>query len=113
MAKKSISRKRARGKQIRAGTVFGSGAELVRSAVTVLDQEMAIGVTAAQAVQQRLDREQKIDRADFSSALQRFQTDAHDLVNSLNAQLSGDRLPQNVELAKRYITRANDMIDLA
>jgi hypothetical protein len=112
MAKKSISRNRGRGKHARSARVFGQGAELVRQAASILDQEMAVGVTAAKAVQQRLDREQKIDPADFRNALQRFQGEAHALVNSLNAQLAQDKLPQNVELAKRYITRANDLIDL-
>jgi hypothetical protein len=93
--------------------VFGASAELVRSAAVVLDQEMAIGVTAAKAVQQRVAKERKIDPADFRDAVQRFQTDARDIVNSLDAQLTGSRLPQNVELARRFITRANDMVDLA
>jgi hypothetical protein len=97
----------------RAARVFGASAELVKSAAVVLDSEMAVGITAAKAVQQRLDRERRIEPADFRDAVQRFQTDARDLANSLDAQLTGSRLQPNVDLARRFVTRANDMIDLA
>jgi hypothetical protein len=97
----------------RAAGVFGASAELVRSAAFVLDQEMAIGITAAQAVQQRVASEKRIDPADFRDAMQRFQSDAHDIVTSLEGQLAGSKLPQNIDLAKRFITRAGDMVDLA
>ena len=110
---KKPGKSQRRTEQPRAGTVFGAGAELVREAAVVLDQEMAIGMTAAKAVQQRLAQEHRIEPADFKDALQRFQTDAHDLVNSLTAQLTGDRLAPNVQLAEQFIARANDMIDLA
>jgi hypothetical protein len=116
VAKEGMMAKRA-GKRLprapRAARVFGASAELVRSAALVLDAEMAVGITAAKAVQQRLDREGRIDPADFREAVQKFQTDAHDLANSLDAQLTGSRLQPNVDLARRFITRANDMIDLA
>jgi hypothetical protein len=98
---------------VRAASVLGASAELVRQAAVILDQEMAVGVTAAKAVQQRLARERRIEPADFREAMQRFQSDARDIVNSLNAQVAGEKLNQNVELAKRFITRASDMIDLA
>jgi hypothetical protein len=114
MAKRAGKAKRRKSpKAARAAGVFGASAELVRAAAVVLDQEMAIGVTAAKAVQQRAAKERRIDPADFRDAMQRFQTDARDLVNSLDAQLTGSRLPQNVELARRFVTRANDMVDLA
>ena len=106
-------RRQGNRKQQQAARVFGAGSELVRSAAVVLDQEMAIGITAAKAVQKRIAEEGRIEPADFRDAMQRFQTDARDLVNSLDAQLTGSKLPQNVELAKRFIARANDMVDLA
>lgn len=113
MAKKARkARRRGLPKAPRAASVLGASAELVRSAAVVLDSEMETGITAAKAVQQRVAHERRIEPADFRDAMQRFQSDAHDIVNSLDAQLSGSRLPQNVELAKRFITRANDMVDL-
>ncbi len=114
MAKRaSKSKGRRRMKVERPSTVFGVSAEVVRSAALVLDQEMAVGVTAAKSVQQRLAKERRFEASDFKDALLRFQTDARDIVNSLDAQLTGSRLPQNVEVAKRFIGRANDMVDLA
>jgi hypothetical protein len=114
MAKRvAKAKRRSRGKVEKVSTVFGSSAELVRAAASVLDQEMAVGIEAAKAVQQRVSRERKVETSDFKEAMARFQTDARDVVSSLEAQLGGSRLPQNVELAKRFLTRANDMVDLA
>lgn len=74
---------------------------------------MARGVAAAKAVQKRLATEKRIEPADFRDALQRFQTEGRDIVAALEKQITGSLLSQNVELAKKAIARANDMIDLA
>jgi hypothetical protein len=113
MAKRARKTGTARENEPRAASVFGAGAELVRSAAVVLDNELAVGITAAKAVQQRVDRERRVDAADFTDALQRFQSDAHDLVNSLDGQLSGAKLQQNLDLAKKFIAQTNDIVDLA
>ena len=113
MKKPGRPRKQRRPKEQRAASVLGASAELVRAAAGILDEEMAIGVTAAKAVQTRLATEGRFEPADFKEALLRFQSDAHEVVNSLDAQLVAPRLTPNVDLAKRFIMRANDMVDLA
>jgi len=113
MAKQAGRKRTARENELRAAGVFGNAAELVRSAAFVLDAELAVGITAAKAVQQRVDSERRIDAADFRDALARFQTDAHDLVNSLQGQISGSKLQQNLDLATKFISQTNDIVDLA
>jgi len=48
----------------------------VKDAAALLDEELAAGIQAAQQVQQRFRKQGRIDPADFSDALQRFQADA-------------------------------------
>ena len=108
MRKRTTRRRKTR----EAARLLGGGVELVRSAAVLLDQELAVGVTAAKAVQQRVQRERRVDAADFREALQRFQANGRELVTAISSQLDGSKLTQNVELAKRFIAKANDLVDL-
>src|SRR5262249_60272680 len=92
--------------------VGAARADVLRAAAVILDEEMVVGISAAKAMQQRIAKEGKIDPVDFKEAMQRFQADAHDIISSLNGQLSGKRLSSNAEIAKQFVERANDMVDL-
>jgi hypothetical protein len=113
MAKRAGKRRKRRVTAAEVRSTLGAGAELVRLAANVLDSELAVGIEAAKAVQKRVDRERRIDARDFNDALQRFRADAHEVVNSLDAQISGAKLQQNLDLAKKIISQANDAVDLA
>jgi len=89
-----------------------TGAEIVKAAARLLDQEMAIGITAAKAVQQRLQKERRIEPSDFKEALTRFQADARDIINALDHQLDGRQLRENTELAKQFVAKTNDLLDV-
>jgi hypothetical protein len=75
-----------------------TGAQIVKAAARLLDQEVALGITAAKAVQQRLQRERRVESTDFKAALARFQADARDIINALDRQLDGTQLRENTEL---------------
>ena len=114
VAKRTLSEPHAsRKKAAHEVRQFGdAGGEIVKAAARLLDQEMAVGITAAKAVRQRLQKERRIESADFSDALNRLQTDARDVINALDHQLDGSRLRENTELAKRFVAKTNDLLEL-
>jgi aminoglycoside/choline kinase family phosphotransferase len=78
----------------------------------LLDEELASGIVAAKQVQQRFQKERRIDPGDFKDALTRFQGDAHDVVNLLNDQFAEMRSDENAELVKRFTGNAHSLLDL-
>ncbi len=112
-AKRMAKAARARKQSARKVRAFGdTGGEIVRAAARLLDQEMAVGIAAAKAMQQRLRKERRIDSADFNEALQRLHADAQELIKSGGYQLDGRRLTQNTELAREFLAKTNELLEL-
>jgi len=86
--------------------------QIVREAAALLDDEVAAGIVAARQMQERFGRERKIDPADFQDSLQRFQGDAHEVVNMLNHQFSEFRSDENAELVSRFVANTHDLLDV-
>jgi hypothetical protein len=95
-------------KDISAGT-----SQIVKQAAALLDEELAAGIVAANQVQERFRKERRIDPADFSDALQRFQADAHEVIQLLNDRLNEMRSDENFAVVKNLVERSHDMVDLA
>lgn len=89
-----------------------SSSQIVKDAAGLLDEELASGIVAAKQVQQRFQKERRINPADFKDALTRFQGDAHDVVNLLNDQFAEMRSDENTELVKRFTGNAHSLLDL-
>ena len=89
-----------------------SSSQIVKDAAVLLDEEIASGIVAAKQVQQRFQKERRIDPGDFKDALTRFQGDAHDAVNLLNDQFAELRSDENAELVKRFTDNAHSLLDL-
>jgi hypothetical protein len=90
-----------------------STSQIVKDAAALLDEELAAGIVAANQMQKRFRKEGRVDPADFSDALQRFQADAHEVITLLNDRLNDARSDQNFELVKNLVNRSHDMVDLA
>lgn len=90
-----------------------STAQIVKDAAALLDEELAAGIVAANQVQQRFRKEQRVDPGDFSQALQRFQADAHEVITLLNDRLNDMRSQENFDLVKNLVNRSHDMVDMA
>ena len=88
-------------------------AQIVKDAAALLDEELAAGIVAANQVQRRFRRERRIDPADFSNALQRFEADAHEVITLLNERLDEMRSDENFAVVKNLMNRSHDMVDLA
>jgi hypothetical protein len=97
----------------RLDQISRSTSQIVKDAAALLDEELAAGIVTANQVQQRFRKEGRIDARDFSSALQRFQTDAHEVIRLLNDRLNEMRSQENFDLVKNLVDRSHDMVDLA
>jgi hypothetical protein len=85
----------------------------VKDAAALLDEELAAGTLASKQVQGRFRQERRVDQADFSDALQRFQADAHEVITLLNDRLNDMRSQENFALVKNLVNRSHDMVDIA
>jgi hypothetical protein len=108
---KSARRTEKRGQ--RFGQIGATTSRIVMDAAALLDEEVAAGIVAAKRVQERFQKERRIEPADFSEALQRFRSDAHDIVNTLNDQFTRLRSPENDELIGRLLKDTHNLLDLA
>ena len=86
---------------------------IVKDAAAILDEEVASGIIAARQVQERFKRENRIDPKDFESALQKFNADAHEVLNLLSQQIDELHHKDNVELTRRMMDKTHDVLDLS
>src|SRR5215467_8897163 len=97
----------------RLDSISRNTSQIVKDAAALLDEEVAAGIVAARRMQQRFQKERRIAPSDFQDALQKFQADAHEVISLLNDQISEIRSEENVQLAKRMVSRTHDVVDLA
>jgi len=90
-----------------------SSSQIVKDAAVLLDEEIAAGIVAAKQMQQRFQKKRRIDPADFKSLIQKFQSDAHEVVNLFSDQIAELRSKENTELVDNLVRRAHDALDLA
>jgi hypothetical protein len=93
--------------------ISNATSKIIHEAGALLDEEMAIGIVAAKQMQRRFEKERRLDTADFQDALQRFQSDGHELVNLVDNQLAEFRTEENAELTRRLMSNVHDLLDLA
>lgn len=104
--------RRGGGDKQRFAQLNSATSQIVRQAAELLDEEVAAGVVAARQMQDRFNRERRIDPADFQGSLQRFQSDAHEVVTLLDQQFAELRSEENAELVSRLVSNAHDLVDV-
>lgn len=90
-----------------------NSSQIVKQAASLLDDELAAGIVTAKQVQERFQKERRVDPSDFKETVQRLQTQAHEAVNQLNSKVSEASSKENVELLQRLIDNSHDLLDLA
>jgi hypothetical protein len=110
---KSRERNSSRQGSARLRKISKSSAQIVKDAAALLDEELAAGIVAAKQVQRRFRKDRHIDPNDFKKSLEKFQGDAHEVVGLLDEQLSGLRLKENSNFARRLLRNTHDVVDLA
>jgi len=96
----------------RFGRISSGASEIVKQAATLLDEEMAAGIVAARQMQDRFQKDRRVDPADFRNALVRFQNDAHQIVSLLDAQFAALRSQENADVINRFTANAHSLLDL-
>ena len=89
-----------------------SSSQIVIDAANLLDEEMASGIVAAKQMQQRFRKERRINPGDFKDALNKFQGDAHEMVNMLNDQFGELQSEETSKLVNRLNRNTHDLLDL-
>jgi len=111
MAKKA-GRADAGKRRAQIDRIGNAGAEIVRQAASLLDEEMSAGIVAARAMQKRLRSERRIDPVDFKPTLDRFQANAHAVVDQLGQQVGTMLSKKDAELALRFVDSTHELLDL-
>lgn len=86
--------------------------QIVTEAAALLDEELAAGIVAARRMEDRFQRERRIDSADFQEALSRFQNDAHEVVNLLHRQFTDLQTKENQEVIAKLVDNSHSLLDL-
>lgn len=110
--RKTAPRRRTAKPDPRFERIGSSTSEIVKQAATLLDEEIAAGIVAARQVQDRFQRERRIDPGDFRNVLARLQSDAHQMVSLLDDQFAALRSEENAEIINRFTANAHGLLDL-
>jgi len=86
--------------------------QIVKEAAVLLDDEIAAGIVAAKQMQQRFQRERRIDPGDLKAMLARFRNDAHEVVTAISDQFAELRSEENTEIANRFAANAHGLLDV-
>lgn len=117
MKKQMPPSKNARPRSEKSGRRFSrigaSTSQIVLDAAALLDEEVAAGIVAARRIQDRFQKERRFEPGDLDEVLQRFRSNAHDIVNTLNDQFTSLRSSDNDELIGRFLKNTHDLLDLA
>lgn len=112
-APKKKARRSRNDRSERIEKISKSSSQIVRDAAALLDEEISAGIVAAKQIQERFQKDRRVDVGDFKKALEKFQADAHEVVNLLNTQISEARSQENTELANRLLQNAHSAVDIA
>lgn len=106
---KSTARNAAKGGALEGAAANASNA--VRQAAAVLEKELAAGLTGVQRLEQRFEKDHRIDQAAFDEVLQSLRTNAHEFVDVASNRMSELRAGDVQELAQQFTTHAQDLLD--
>jgi hypothetical protein len=94
-------------------SISTSASQIVRDAASLLDEELAAGILTARQMQQRFRKERRVSSDDFKDALQKFQGDAHHVVDLLNKQLEQLQSGKDAQMINGLVANAHDLLNLA
>jgi hypothetical protein len=89
-----------------------SASQVIQEAASVLEEELASGLTAARKVSRRLVEEQRVDKEDFVDALQRFRSTGHDLIEMVRGRVDDMGSESTRDLSQRFVKNAQGALDV-
>ncbi len=88
-----------------------SASAAVRQAASVLERELAAGLAGVRKVETRFAEERRVDPAEFDQVLERFRSNAHELIDVASARVSELGSDDVLDLSKRLTRDAHDLFD--
>ncbi len=83
----------------------------MKQAAAVLEGELASGLVGVRRMQERFTSEQRIDQGEFDLVLERFRSNAHDLIALAGGRVADLRSDEVQDLSERLTTDAHEVLD--
>jgi hypothetical protein len=90
-----------------------SASAAVRQAASVLERELAAGLAGVRKVETRFTKERRVDPGEFDAVLERFRSNAHELIDVTSARVVELGSDDVADLSKRLTRDAHDLFDVA
>jgi hypothetical protein len=90
-----------------------SASAAVREAASVLERELAAGLAGVRRVETRFTQERRVDPGEFDEVLERFRSNAHELIDVASARVTELGSDDVADLSKRLTRDAHDLFDVA
>ena len=92
---------------------FGaSTSDMIKKAAVILEEEVAVGLLAAQEVERSMRETGELRAESFDDILVRLRKDAHDVVNIIGEQVDQMRSSEFDELSGRFQKDAHEAVDV-
>src|SRR5262245_12217604 len=98
-------------KQQALETAVADGSAAVQQAASVLERELAAGLTGVRRLGTRFTEERRVDQAEFEDVLERFRTNAHELIDVASARVTELGSEDVQDLSRRLTRDAHDLFD--
>ena len=109
MAVKRVASGGQRAPKLKAAGDAGSSA--IRQAASVLESELAAGLAGVRRVEAGIRSERRVEQKDFDEVLQRFRTNAHEVIDLSAARVADLRTDDVQDLTSRLTNDAHDLFD--
>ena len=90
-----------------------SASAAVREAASVLERELAAGLAGVRRVETRFTKERRVDPGEFDEVLERFRSNAHELIDVASARVTELGSDDVADLSTRLTRDAHDLFDVA
>lgn len=90
-----------------------AASEIVRQAADLLDQEIAAGILAAKAVEDRFVKERRLHPTDVLGSLDRFRSMGHEILQALTDRVAQIAPTETTKPITHLLERGHDLLDLA
>jgi ABC-type transporter Mla subunit MlaD len=111
MPEKQTRRRQTKRKSQRLESAAQDASTAVTQAATVLEDELSSGLAGVRKIEQRFTKERRVDQKEFDEVLERFRTNAHELIDVAAGRMADLRSDEVEDLSRRLTTDAHDLFD--
>jgi hypothetical protein len=111
MPEKQTRRRQSKRKSQRLEGAAQDASTAVTQAATVLEDELSSGLAGVRKIERRFTKERRVDQKEFDEVLERFRTNAHELIDVAAGRMADLRSDEVEDLSRRLTTDAHDLFD--